>query len=139
MATAAQQLKTALSNGYSGPTVQKGNNQYTPYGALLRTDGFKYPTGAKISPNGMYYDNGNGWQFAKEGVAFDDGKVVGSAKTSVTGLAPGSPVPGFERVNKSKSTNTVAPVAEEPATVPDTVTPTPDNELALFWRKLLSY
>ena len=103
-ATSSQQpAQPVLSNGYTGSyyTGKDGNN-YTDYGALLRNDGFFYPDGARISPNGMYVDVGNGWQFAKYGVAFDnkgplrdrDGRQV-YVPSSVTGLAPGAHIPGF--------------------------------------------
>ncbi len=70
---------------------------YTGYGAMLRTDGFFYPSGAKISPNGMYYDIGQGWKFAKRAIAFNgDGELLGYADSSVTGLAPGSAIPDFK-------------------------------------------
>lgn len=85
-------------SGYAGPIVTgQDGNSYTEYGALLREDGFFYPEGAKISPNGMYFDIGNGWQFAKYGVAFDGGgHVLGYTPTSMTGAAPGTRVSGFE-------------------------------------------
>lgn len=85
-------------SGYVGPIVTgKDGNSYTDYGALLREDGFFYPAGAKISPNGMYFDIGNGWQFAKYGVAFDGGgHVLGYTPNSMTYAAPGTRVSGFE-------------------------------------------
>ncbi len=86
-------------SGYVGPIVTgKDGNSYTDYGALLREDGFYYPAGAKISPNGMYFDIGNGWQFAKYGVAFDSkGHVLGDpVPNSMTYAAPGTHVSGFE-------------------------------------------
>ena len=134
MASTAQQLQQALSNGYTGPTVQKGKDLYTPYGALLRNDGFIYPEGAKISPNGMYYDNGNGWQFAKQAVG-SDGNYHPS---SVTGLAPGASVMGpgesWSRNDSSTPTpdTTPPPVVEEPKAE----TPTIDPELERYWKKL---
>ncbi|MEL7602738.1 MAG: hypothetical protein AAGU77_06235 [Bacillota bacterium] len=85
-------------SGYVGPimTGQDGNS-YTEYGALLREDGFYYPQGAKISPNGMYFDIGNGWQFAKYGVAFDSrGNVLDPVPNSMTYAAPGTRISGFE-------------------------------------------
>lgn len=90
---------TRHPSGYAG-TVVKGSDghSYTEYGALLREDGFFYPEGAKISPNGMYYDIGNGWQFAKHAVAFDGrGRVLGYVPGDMTGAAPGTVVKGFER------------------------------------------
>ncbi len=86
-------------SGYVGPIVTgRDGNSYTDYGALLREDGFFYPAGAKISPNGMYFDIGNGWQFAKYGVAFDGGgHVLGYTPNSMTYAAPGTHVSGFER------------------------------------------
>lgn len=98
--SAAPPANTHMS-GYTG-SVYRGSDgrAYTDYGALLREDGFYYPTGAKISPNGMYYDTGNGWQFAKQAKAFDpNGNVLGYTKSSVTGLQPGSRVPGFAGEN----------------------------------------
>lgn len=85
-------------NGYVGPVVTgRDGNSYTDYGALLREDGFYYPEGAKISPNGMYFDVGNGWQFAKYGVAFDGkGRVLDPVPNSMTYAAPGTRVSGFE-------------------------------------------
>lgn len=85
-------------SGYVGPIVSgQDGNSYTEYGALLREDGFFYPTGAKISPNGMYFDIGNGWQFAKYGLAFDGGgNVLGYTPNSMTYAAPGTRVSGFE-------------------------------------------
>lgn len=96
-ASAAPPVYTHIS-GYTG-NVYRGSDgrAYTDYGALLREDGFYYPMGAKISPNGMYYDIGNGWQFAKYAKAFDSyGSMLGYTPSSVTGLKPGSRVPGFE-------------------------------------------
>ncbi len=86
-------------SGYTGTVVKgKDGHSYTEYGALLREDGFFYPAGAKISPNGMYYDIGNGWQFAKHAVAFDGrGRVLGYVPGDMTGAAPGTIVKGFER------------------------------------------
>ena len=85
-------------SGYVGPIVSgQDGNSYTEYGALLREDGFFYPEGAKISPNGMYFDIGNGWQFAKYGLAFDGGgNVLGYTPNSMTYAAPGTRVSGFE-------------------------------------------
>lgn len=83
------------NNGYIGSYYSKDGDNYTDYGALLRNDGFYYPEGAKISPNGMYVDVGNGWQFAKYGIGFDSrGRVLGYTPSSVTGLRPGARVPG---------------------------------------------
>lgn len=89
---------TRHPSGYVGPIVTgRDGNSYTEYGALLREDGFFYPAGAKISPNGMYFDIGNGWQFAKYGVAFDGGgHVLGYTPNSMTYAAPGTRVSGFE-------------------------------------------
>ena len=118
-ASSQQPAQPALSNGYAGSyyTGKDGNN-YTDYGALLRNDGFFYPEGARISPNGMYVDVGNGWQFAKYGVAFDkkgplrdrDGAQL-YVPSSVTGLAPGARIPGFEG---GGSTDATAPGAADP-------------------------
>jgi|GEM_PF-5785845 len=82
---AASVAGAALGGSTGGTYRDESGNAYTSYGALLRNDGFEYPAGAKISPNGMYYDTGSGWQFAASG-------------SSVAGLAPGSAVPGFERI-----------------------------------------
>ena len=88
----------AHSSGYVGQGyVDDAGNYYTAYGALLREDDFFYPPGARISPNGMYYDDGSGWKFAKYALAFNaKGDILGYAASEVTGLAPGSAVPGFE-------------------------------------------
>ena len=94
-ASAAQQYsQPQLTNGYTGSYYTKNGDNYTDYGALLRNDGFIYPAGAKISPNGMYIDRGNGWEFAKHAVGAD-GYYHPS---SVTGLAPGARIPGFSGV-----------------------------------------
>jgi peptidoglycan hydrolase-like protein with peptidoglycan-binding domain len=89
---------TRHPSGYDGPVVKGADgHSYTEYGALLREDGFFYPAGAKISPNGMYFDIGNGWQFAKYGLAFDGGgNVLGYTPNSMTYAAPGTRVSGFE-------------------------------------------
>ncbi len=56
------------ASGYKGQAYQGADGRYyTPYGALIREDSYLYPDGARISPNGMYYDAGNGWQLAKYG------------------------------------------------------------------------
>ena len=99
-------LTGAAPGGYTGNAYLGANGDaYTSYGALLRDDGFEYPEGATISPNGMYYDIGNGWQFAKKANVFDEyGNVTGLADNSVTGLAPGTAVPGFERIPLAAAT-----------------------------------
>lgn len=138
MASTAQQLQQALSNGYTGPTVQKGKDLYTPYGALLRNDGFIYPEGAKISPNGMYVDTGNGWQFAKHAVG-SDGNYHPS---SVTGLAPGSSVlgPGESWSSAQKPPPSggtkLPPDTTTPVEEPKAETPAVDPELERYWKKL---
>ncbi len=89
--TGQQYSQPGLTNGYTGSYYTKNGDNYTDYGALLRNDGFIYPAGAKISPNGMYIDRGNGWEFAKHAVGAD-GYYHPS---SVTGLAPGARIPGL--------------------------------------------
>ncbi len=86
------------ASGYAGAAYRNPNGDYyTEYGALLRDDGFFYPKGAKISPNGMYYDDGSGWKFAKYASARSaDNSFSGYLPSSITGLAPNSKVPGFE-------------------------------------------
>ena len=136
--TQAKQLQQALGNGYSGPSVQRGKDQYTPYGALIRTDGFYYPEGAKISPNGMYIDKGNGWEFAKHGVGSDGSRQP----SSVTGLAPGANVMGpGESWSENDATVTpetpTVPVEQTPTT--PTETPQTDAELERYWKRLFGY
>lgn len=116
----ASTTTSTLPNGYTGSyyTGKDGNN-YTDYGALLRNDGFDYSSGGKISPNGMYVDAGNGWQFAKRGVAFDgSGRVLGYANSSVTGLAPGARVPGDWSSGGAGSTDPGAANPDPDATEP---------------------
>ncbi len=128
-ASTRQSAQPHLANGYTGNyyTGKDGNN-YTDYGALLRNDGFLYPEGARISPNGMYVDVGNGWQFAKRGIAFDgSGRVLGYANSSVTGLAPGARVPGIWSGNGSGGA--VDPGAADPE--PDATQPKSEWELYL--------
>ena len=127
MANAANQLQQALRNGYSGPTVQRGNDLYTPYGALLRNDGFQYPEGAKISPNGMYVDTGNGWQYAKP-------------NTSVSGLAPGANALGpGESWSKGTSGTPEAPTPATPTPEEPKPSTTPSPELEAYWRRVFGY
>ncbi len=85
------------ASGYTGAAYRGENGDYyTDYGALLRDDGFFYPKGARISPNGMYYDDGAGWKFAKYASAKSaDGSFSGYVPSSITGLAPNSKIPGF--------------------------------------------
>lgn len=65
------------ASGYTGMGYyDERGRAFTDYGSYLREDGFYYPSGAKISKNGMYTDTGSGWQFAKDCDAF--------------GLAPGT-------------------------------------------------
>lgn len=65
------------ASGYTGMGYYDDRGRaFTDYGAYLREDGFYYPSGARISKNGMYTDTGSGWQFAKD--------------CSVFGLAPGT-------------------------------------------------
>lgn len=120
-------------SGYTGKGYTQNGRTYTDYGALVRTDGFYYPKGAKISPNGMYYDNGNGWQFAKEGVAFKNGKVIGHQPNSMTGASPGAEVMRFNKSGGSSGGSTVTP----DATTPDTTTPdsTTVDDVALELRR----
>ena len=123
-ASAGQQYSQPESpNGYTGSYYTKGGNTYTDYGALLRNDGFYYPPGAKISPNGMYVDVGNGWEFAKLGVAFDrSGRMLGYTPSSVTGLAPGARIPGFSLVESRYDSE------------PDSAEPEPDaDQLKSEW------
>lgn len=78
-------------SGYTGQGYRDEKGRYyTDYGALLREDGFFYPTGAIVSPNGMYYDDGNGWQYANHAKT-SDGRYVASA-TASTGVAPGTTI-----------------------------------------------
>ena len=116
--SAGQQYgQPSLPNGYTGAYYTKDGNNYTDYGALLRNDGFQYPAGAKISPNGMYVDVGNGWQFAKYGVGFDSrGRVLGYTPSSVTGLAPGTRIPGFSSGGRSGGADNSGTAEPEPDT-----------------------
>lgn len=130
-APAAQHSQPKLLNGYTGTYYTKGGNNYTDYGALLRNDGFYYPPGAKISPNGMYVDVGNGWQFAKYGVGFDRyGRVLGYTPSSVTGLAPGARIPGF-------SSGGVLGAADPGAAEPEPDTEQPKSEWELDFQQAL--
>lgn len=103
-------------SGYTGTVVKADGHSYTDYGALLREDGFFYPEGAKISPNGMYFDIGNGWQFAKHAVAFDGrGRVLGYVPGDMTYAAPGTVVKGFERTAfRGGSAGDAEPDTEQP-------------------------
>ena len=83
-------------SGYTGAgyTDAKGDS-YTDYGAYLRTDNFQYPQGAKISPNGMYFDTGGGWQYAGYASTYDPSTgQIGTTPSSMYGKAPGSDVWG---------------------------------------------
>ena len=116
-------LSNYTGNYYTG----KGGSNYTDYGALIRNDGFYYPEGAKVSPNGMYVDVGNGWQFAKYGVAFDKyGPMFDEygrqqrLPSSVTGLAPGARVPGTWSSNSGGTTDPGGTTAEPGTNQPKT-------------------
>ncbi|HWR22281.1 MAG TPA: hypothetical protein VN366_02290 [Feifaniaceae bacterium] len=97
-ASSAAKQYGQLSNGYTGSYYTKNGDNYTDYGALLRTDGFYYPAGAKISPNGMYVDVGNGWEFAQTG--------------SLAGIKPGTRIDFFSGGPRGESDP--EPAAPEP-------------------------
>ena len=110
-------------SGYSGPTVQKDGRTYTDYGALVRDDGFFYSPGARISPNGMYQDTGNGWEFAKQALAFGpNNQIYGYTPSSQTGKAPGSNVLGAGET-WSRGTPATAPATTAPTETPVDITP----------------
>lgn len=69
-------------SGYNGMGYRDAKgNYYTEDGALLREDAHFYEPGAKISPNGMYQDRGNGWERANYGmhIQFDPKTGTSSA------------------------------------------------------------
>ena len=108
---------TGHPSEYDGAIVEgKDGKSYTTYGALLREDGFYYPSGAIISPNGMYYDIGNGWQFAKQAVTYNKAKQeFNHAPGDMTGAAPGTVVKGFERTAfRGGSTSSADADTEQP-------------------------
>lgn len=78
------------ASGYTGMGYYDDKGRaYTDYGAYLREDNYKYPAGAKISPNGMYFDNGNGWQNAKNKQVSYNGATY-YVPSDIYGLAPGT-------------------------------------------------
>lgn len=88
---------TGHTPGYSGlGYFDDRGRAYTDYGAYLRTDNFEYPTGATISPNGMYYDVGNGWQYAGMATAKNKYAPAYSTPSEVYGLAPGTSLHYFD-------------------------------------------
>lgn len=85
-------------SGYTGKGYQDAKGKsYTDYGSLLRTDGFFYPEGARISPNGKYFDagDGRGMQYAGHAVTSDRRYVPGEAY----GYGPLSEPPGLKEIN----------------------------------------
>lgn len=87
---------TGHVSGYSGQGYydEKGR-AFTSYGAYLREDGFYYPEGAKVSKNGMYFDNGSGWQYAKHTTQYQEDGTVLRVPHELYGRAPGTPVYSF--------------------------------------------
>lgn len=140
------------ATGYDGSVVTRGNDQYTPYGAYIRSDTLEYPggsapmfqykPGARISPNGMYQDVGRGWEYAGYAAAYDPKTGQGYATpSSMYGARPGTSIPGFENIGAQTQQQMQAqpqqPAQPEQPDVPkaeDT-----DEELQRYWNILLGY
>lgn len=141
-------------SGYTGPGYQDNTGRsYTDYGAYLRTDGYFYPEGAKISPNGMYYDTGDGqgWRNAKHAFT-SDGRYVPS---EAYGASPGGQTPGTSMFNDyfkgggqlgggvagggtpaSTQQTTTGAATTTPDTLPGSNQNATDEELIRFWNSL---
>lgn len=93
-----QQGNINHKSGYSGiGYLGQDGRYYTSDGSLLREDSHYYPSGAKISQNGMYYDVGNGWHSAHmSGVYGKNGVKFGVTPSYITGMAPGSRIGIFD-------------------------------------------
>jgi len=108
------------ASGYKGQAyVGNDGRYYTPEGSLIREDSFLYPEGAKISKNGMYYDTGNGWQYAGYGTEGDMRTWTHLVPSTYNGAAPGTLVGSF-----GVETGSAEPTNKVQETITEIITPT---------------
>lgn len=130
-------------SGYSGKGYKDAKGDYyTDNGAYLRTDGYFYAPGAKISPNGMYQDRGNGWEYAKYAAHFPDGTNRSKVYVPSDRYGPGEVLPFFDDLIKTTpGTPAGTPAGTPPATpaAPPSAASQYDDEWLRYMRQQMGY